>query len=134
MPTGCAAMHVCVFLWCTDVLVYMYVCMYVLLCLNGTAWHLPTQVYTPETPCRVPFPPNDSDDDNTVYDYRFVKEGTGAWRLWDDFVNADQFPSDASFSSIIVPTKDTTRYTYLMDLLVKYVWCVWCVRACVVCV
>lgn len=78
-------------------------------------WIIVTKVYKPETPCYCPFP-----EDLTVYDYRFVKEDLGQWKRWEDYVDNSSFDSDAQFASIVVPTEDTVRYTYLMDLLVSH--------------
>ncbi|CAK9103626.1 Dynein axonemal heavy chain 7 (Axonemal beta dynein heavy chain 7) (Ciliary dynein heavy chain 7) (Dynein heavy chain-like protein 2) (hDHC2) [Durusdinium trenchii] len=64
--------------------------------------------------------------ENQVYDYAlsFQKSGSSAvsctWKAWDAALQAKpSFPKDASYSSIIVPTKDTVRYTYLLDLAVQ---------------
>ena len=70
--------------------------------------------YTPPK-CRVPFPA-----EGTVYDFRFAKEGKGSWVTWESMVSTDAFPNDTTFNQIIVPTKDTVRYTYLMQLLVLH--------------
>lgn len=64
----------------------------------------------------VPYP-----EEGSVYDYQFVKEGLGEWIPWTKSIDdAPAIPKDASFNSIIIPTVDTVRYTYLMDLLVKH--------------
>ena len=56
-----------------------------------------------------------------MFDYQFVKEGLGQWVPWtDQLKEAPPIPKDAQFNSIIVPTVDTVRYTYLMELLVKH--------------
>lgn len=56
-----------------------------------------------------------------VFDYFFKKEGiTGSWISWDSMVDKSPFSKDATFNSITVPTIDTTRYQYLMDLLVRH--------------
>lgn len=56
-----------------------------------------------------------------MFDYQFVKEGLGQWVLWADMLKeVPPIPKDAQFNSIIVPTVDTVRYTYLMDMLVKH--------------
>jgi dynein heavy chain len=80
-------------------------------------WIIVTKVYSPEEPCRTPFPEEEGRD---LHDYKFLKEGNGKWAPWDDYISHDEFNKDASFNSIIVPTKDTVRYTYLMDLLVRH--------------
>ena len=87
-------------------------------------WIIVAKVGEPPTPCRCPYP---EDEGRTIFDYRFVPEGSeenpiklgGGWKIWDGFVNTDPFPKDATFNEIVVPTKDTYRYTFLMDLLVK---------------
>jgi dynein heavy chain len=66
-------------------------------------------------PPAVPLP-----EQGSVYEYCFFKEGDGEWRSWKSLVNQDPFPEDATFNSIIVPTIDTVRYTYMLDLLVKH--------------
>lgn len=56
-----------------------------------------------------------------MYDYQFVKEDLGKWVLWSDqLIDSPPIPADAQFNSIIVPTVDTIRYTYLMDMLVRH--------------
>jgi len=37
--------------------------------------------------------------------------------LWDKKVEEYQIPADRKFSSILVPTQDTTRYSWLMNAL-----------------
>lgn len=64
----------------------------------------------------MPFP-----EEGEVYDYHFVKEDLGKWVPWNDsLLESPPIAKDAEFNSIIVPTEDTVRYTYLMDMLVKH--------------
>ena len=56
-----------------------------------------------------------------MYDYEFVKEGLGKWVAWSTkLADAKPIPKDAQFNSIIIPTVDTIRTTYLMDVCVKH--------------
>ncbi|XP_065834129.1 dynein axonemal heavy chain 7-like [Oscarella lobularis] len=69
-----------------------------------------------EKPPVCPFP-----DEETVYDYKFVKEDMGRWELWFDQIrNPEPIPKDVNVNLIIVPTVDTVRYTYLAELLVTH--------------
>ena len=72
--------------------------------------------HAPKNAFPVPFPEN-----GDIYDYHFVKEGFGKWIKWQEsLVNVPAIPDDALFNNIIIPTVDTVRYMYLMDMLVKH--------------
>ncbi|KAK1121659.1 hypothetical protein K0M31_009971 [Melipona bicolor] len=57
--------------------------------------------------------------DGLVFDYRFIKEGKGKWKLWsDELLDTPPIPRDIPVNQIIVPTIETIRYTALFRLLV----------------
>eukprot|EP01107_Rhizomastix_libera_P011726 TRINITY_DN2935_c0_g1_i3.p1 TRINITY_DN2935_c0_g1~~TRINITY_DN2935_c0_g1_i3.p1 ORF type:complete len:3350 (-),score=861.62 TRINITY_DN2935_c0_g1_i3:62-10111(-) len=59
--------------------------------------------------------------EGTCYDYRYDSE-TKTWSLWLDLsipVSLKTRVTAKEFANVIVPTVDTKRYTYLLDLLVK---------------
>ena len=79
-------------------------------------FHIYEKCEAPTKAFPVPFP-----DEGEVYDYEFVKEDLGKWVPWVEHIKSvAPISKDAQFNSIIVPTVDTVRYTYLMDLLVKH--------------
>ncbi|XP_060622080.2 dynein axonemal heavy chain 12 [Anolis sagrei] len=56
-----------------------------------------------------------------VYDYMFEMKGKGRWAHWNEFLKTINFgDKNTKIQDIIVPTMDTVRYTYLMDLCIKY--------------
>ncbi|XP_039301684.1 dynein heavy chain 7, axonemal-like [Solenopsis invicta] len=58
---------------------------------------------------------------NLVFDYRFIKEGKGKWKLWsDELMTAPPIPRDIPVNQIIVPTVETIRYTALFQMLVQH--------------
>lgn len=62
----------------------------------------------------VPFP-----DGKLVYDY--VLDSTKLkWIPWLDRLESKALDTDDEYSSIIVPTMDTLRYTHLLDVLVQH--------------
>lgn len=79
-------------------------------------YHIYEKCDAPTKKFPVPFP-----DEGGVYDYRFVKEGLGVWVPWaDELKDVPAISKDTQFNSIIIPTVDTVRYTYLVDMLVKH--------------
>ncbi|KAL6257142.1 hypothetical protein P5V15_012074 [Pogonomyrmex californicus] len=57
---------------------------------------------------------------NLVFDYRFIKEGKGKWKLWsDELISAPPIPRDIPVNQIIVPTIETIRYTALFQMLIQ---------------
>lgn len=57
----------------------------------------------------------------TVFDYRYLKEGKGKWRLWSDEVAAAAaLPRDIPVNQIIITTAETIRITALLDLLLTH--------------
>ena len=59
----------------------------------------------------VPFP-----NEGLVYDYVYQDD---QWSLWVDTFSPSVIPKNADFNDIVIATKDTTRYTYIIDLLVQ---------------
>ncbi|KAL3319619.1 hypothetical protein Ciccas_001702 [Cichlidogyrus casuarinus] len=58
----------------------------------------------------VNFPEN-----NLVYDYFYQLKNRGGWKHWNDLVGAQNF-DQMKIREIIVPTMDTARYKFIMDL------------------
>jgi len=56
---------------------------------------------------------------STVYDYVFNKKIL-AWQPWTDTIEETPIPDNAQFSQIIVPSKDSARYTYLLDISLQH--------------
>eukprot|EP00003_Mantamonas_plastica_P009854 TRINITY_DN1922_c0_g1_i3.p1 TRINITY_DN1922_c0_g1~~TRINITY_DN1922_c0_g1_i3.p1 ORF type:complete len:2408 (+),score=832.24 TRINITY_DN1922_c0_g1_i3:887-8110(+) len=57
-------------------------------------------------------------EEGLVYEYMF-DSATGQWMQWMDTIEEFVIPKTAKFHEIIVPTNDTVRYSYLLDLLVQ---------------
>ncbi|XP_028906396.1 dynein heavy chain 12, axonemal isoform X2 [Ornithorhynchus anatinus] len=55
-----------------------------------------------------------------VYDYMYELRNRGRWVHWNEFIESIDFSRNVKIQDIIVPTMDTIRYTYLMDLCITY--------------
>ncbi|CAB3230574.1 unnamed protein product [Arctia plantaginis] len=56
-----------------------------------------------------------------VFDYRYIKEGKGKWKPWnDDVVSAPAISRDTPPNQILVTTLDSVRYLALFKLLVSH--------------
>uniref|UniRef100_A0A3B4A2Y1 Dynein axonemal heavy chain 12 n=1 Tax=Periophthalmus magnuspinnatus TaxID=409849 RepID=A0A3B4A2Y1_9GOBI len=61
------------------------------------------------------------DEKGLVYDYYYQFKGKGRWVHWNDCIkNVNLGDKNTKVQEIIVPTIDTIRYTYLMDLCITY--------------
>ncbi|XP_041955531.1 dynein heavy chain 12, axonemal isoform X1 [Alosa sapidissima] len=61
------------------------------------------------------------DDKGLVYDYSYEFKGKGRWVNWNESIkNITLGDKSTQVQDIIVPTIDTVRYTYLMDLSIHY--------------
>ncbi|XP_021325607.1 dynein axonemal heavy chain 12 isoform X2 [Danio rerio] len=61
------------------------------------------------------------DEKGLVYDYSYEFKGKGRWVHWNESIsNAPLGDKNTKVQDIIVPTIDTVRYTYLMDLCIQY--------------
>lgn len=57
----------------------------------------------------------------TVFDYRFMKEGKGKWKLWsDEIASAPALARDIPVNQIIITTVETIRICALLELLVTH--------------
>jgi dynein heavy chain, axonemal len=61
-------------------------------------------------------------DSGSVYDYVFEKDKKfgGNWKLWIDTIEKFEIPAKTKFNSITVPTIDSARYSYLLDLFITH--------------
>lgn len=56
-----------------------------------------------------------------VFEYRFIKEGKGKWKLWsDEIALAPPLARDIPVNQIIITTVETVRICALLDLLVRH--------------
>ncbi|XP_043934432.1 dynein axonemal heavy chain 12 [Protopterus annectens] len=61
------------------------------------------------------------DEKGLVYDYMYEFKGKGRWVHWNETIKNIQLgDKNTKIQEIIVPTMDTVRYTYLMDLCIHY--------------
>uniref|UniRef100_A0A4W6E2V4 Dynein axonemal heavy chain 12 n=1 Tax=Lates calcarifer TaxID=8187 RepID=A0A4W6E2V4_LATCA len=61
------------------------------------------------------------DEKGLVYDYFYEFKGKGRWVHWNDGIkNVSLGDKNTKVQEIIVPTIDTVRYTYLLDLCINY--------------
>ncbi|TPX37761.1 hypothetical protein SeMB42_g06896 [Synchytrium endobioticum] len=58
--------------------------------------------------------------EGTFYDYMYEMGVPGRWVAWNSTIQQTPIPANADFSEIIVPTKDTVRYSYIMEMLVTH--------------
>eukprot|EP00803_Ostreobium_quekettii_P003694 evm.model.scf_198.7 EVM.evm.TU.scf_198.7 scf_198:70733-88803(+) len=64
----------------------------------------------------APMIPNS--DGTTVYDYVFDMKGA-SWKRWSSMIVDTAIPPDTAIRSIVVPTVDTVRYTYMLDVVLQ---------------
>lgn len=77
---------------------------------------IPFEISKPDKPYIFTLPVGDS-----VFDYRYFKEGKGKWKLWtDELAAAPSIPKDIPVNQIIVTTLETIRNTEIMKLLVQH--------------
>ncbi|XP_015730364.1 dynein heavy chain 12, axonemal isoform X3 [Coturnix japonica] len=56
-----------------------------------------------------------------VYDYVYEMKGRGSWVHWNALIkNIDYSGTNVKIQDMIVPTMDTVRYTYLMEMFITY--------------
>ncbi|XP_053325574.1 dynein axonemal heavy chain 12 [Spea bombifrons] len=61
------------------------------------------------------------DDKGLVYDFMYELKGRGRWVHWNEFIrNANIGDKNTKIQDIIVPTMDTVRYTFLMELCIRH--------------
>ncbi|XP_048874195.1 dynein axonemal heavy chain 12 isoform X2 [Brienomyrus brachyistius] len=61
------------------------------------------------------------DDKGLVYDYSYEFKGKGRWVHWNEEIkNMNLGDTNNKVQDIIVPTIDTVRYTYLIDLCIQH--------------
>lgn len=57
----------------------------------------------------------------SVFDYRFIREGKGKWKLWsDEIASAPPLSRDIPVNQIIITTQETVRIYALLDLLARH--------------
>eukprot|EP00798_Chlamydomonas_sp_ICE-L_P012761 gene12761-16012_t len=79
------------------------------------------KIWVPEKKPNLVVQPIPYDDGkSTVYDYKFDQVSMD-WVTWTSTIDVKlDLPVDTQFSEIIIPTKDSARYTYLLDLALTH--------------
>lgn len=54
-----------------------------------------------------------------VFDYRFIPEGKGKWKLWSDGIILAQIPRDIPVDQITIATEETVRIHALLDIMIR---------------
>ncbi|KIZ07416.1 Dynein heavy chain 7, axonemal [Monoraphidium neglectum] len=80
---------------------------------GGPPPELAAHITAPGARVAVPFP-----EGRSVYDF-VLDSSKLKWQGWTDRLDAAPINPDAEYTSIIVPTTDTLRYTYLLDVLAR---------------
>ncbi|XP_029456789.1 LOW QUALITY PROTEIN: dynein heavy chain 12, axonemal [Rhinatrema bivittatum] len=61
------------------------------------------------------------DDKGLVYDYMYELKARGRWVHWNESIKSTNLGGkNTKIQDIIVPTMDTIRYTFLLDLCIQY--------------
>ncbi|KAG7311251.1 Dynein heavy chain 7-axonemal [Plutella xylostella] len=80
------------------------------------ALSLPKEIAKPEKPYIFSIP-----KDGLVFDYRYIKEGKGKWKLWqDDVISAPAISRDTPPNQILVTTLDSVRFLSLFRMLITH--------------
>ena len=77
--------------------------------LSGKSEHFPYPTTAGRWECHLP-------SDGTLYDYVYEYKQRGQWRQWAETVRNVPIPEAKSLKEITIPTVDTARYSYLLDL------------------
>ncbi|XP_073827136.1 dynein heavy chain at 36C [Musca autumnalis] len=79
---------------------------------------IPEELHVPALPKPFIFP---IPKQGSVFDYRFIKEGKGKWKPWqDDVAAAPPISRDIPVNQIIIVTNENVRTTAVLDLLVRH--------------
>uniref|UniRef100_A0A8C5KDB1 Dynein axonemal heavy chain 3 n=1 Tax=Jaculus jaculus TaxID=51337 RepID=A0A8C5KDB1_JACJA len=52
----------------------------------------------------------------SIYDFYFLKQGSGHWNAWTDYITKEEeiIPANAKVSELIIPTMETARQTFFL--------------------
>ncbi|XP_040829844.1 dynein heavy chain 3, axonemal isoform X1 [Ochotona curzoniae] len=55
-------------------------------------------------------------DKGSIYDFYFVKQGSGHWDTWTDYITKEEehIPANAKVSELIIPTMETARQSFFL--------------------
>ena len=58
-------------------------------------------------------------DAETVYDYCYVKKGSGGWENWTRLIVKKEFAASVSIREMIIPNANTVQQNFFLNTLVK---------------